>query len=256
MDYILLGGDARMAALARLLRREGFDARRTDDPMEAAALLPRAKRVIVNCPPKLDMDMEAILALADERAVIFLCGPESRFGDGRLVNLWLDEALLLDNARLTAEGAVASAMRAGRRSIREQRCAVIGWGRIGRALTEMLVALGAATVVASRDIGHRHRAIERGAEAIALEDLPRVLPETTLIFSTAPAMVLDGETLRRVNREAMLIDLASPPYGVDLHAAWSLGLRAWREPGLPGRYCPESAAKALMEAVRRGEERV
>lgn len=79
-----------------------------------------------------------------------------------------------------------------------------------------------------------------------------MLPETALVFSTAPAMVLDAGLLARVNREAMVIDLASPPYGVDLAAAWRMGLRAWREPGLPGRYCPESAARALYDAMKRG----
>ena len=53
---------------------------------------------------------------------------------------------------------------------------------------------------------------------------------------------------------ALIMDLASPPYGVDLHAAWNLGLRAWREPGLPGRYCPESAARALARAILRRRE--
>jgi hypothetical protein len=42
------------------------------------------------------------------------------------------------------------------------------------------------------------------------------------------------------------------PYGIDLRAAWALGIRAWREPGLPGRYCPRSAAAALYRAILRG----
>ena len=40
-------------------------------------------------------------------------------------------------------------------------------------------------------------------------------------------------------------------YGIDLRAAWNRGLRAWREPGLPGRYCPQSAARALLSAIER-----
>ena len=34
-------------------------------------------------------------------------------------------------------------------------------------------------------------------------------------------------------------------------AAQSLGLQAWREPKLPGRYCPYSAALAMLRALRR-----
>ena len=53
--------------------------------------------------------------------------------------------------------------------------------------------------------------------------------------------------------DAMIIDLSSAPYGVDLDAAREMSLRAWREPKLPGRYCPFSAARALLRAIIRAE---
>ena len=247
MDTIILGGDARMSALAALL-----GGRHVADAAVARALLPGARTVVTHCPPKIGISMEEILSSASAEARIFLCGPGHSDGDGRCIDLWRDEDLLRENARLTAEGAVAAAMRSGRRCIRGLPVMVVGWGRVGRALAELLVAMGARVTVASRSETHRHRAIERGAEAVALENLPDALPGMKLIFSTPPAPVLDAARLERVDRDAMIIDLASPPYGVDLSAAWRLGLRAWREPGLPGRYCPESAAAALRDAMTQG----
>ena len=252
MDYILLGGDGRMAALAALLRQRGLDARCVEDPTLAAILIPRARTVVTHCPPKIELSMEAVLSLAAEDAMICLCGPKGGPADPRIADLWADEALKLENAMLTAEGAIFAAMRAGRRSLRALRCLVIGWGRIGSGLTELLVGLGAKVTVCSRSEAYRHRAIQRGADAVAPEALPEALPACDLVFSTPPALVLDRELLEKLPKEAMVIDLASPPYGVDLRAAWQLGLRAWREPGLPGRYCPESAAKALLNAMERG----
>lgn len=241
-----------MAALAAMLRRDGRGALRAEDVETAVALIPEARVVVTHCPPALGITMDDVLALASPTALIAACGPGAPQGDGRVHDLWRDEALLRENARLTAEGAVSVAMRAGRRAVCGLNCLVIGWGRIGSALAEILVALGARVTVASRSAAHCNRALERGAEAVRLEKLPAVLPETALVFSTAPAMVLDASLLARVNREAMIIDLASPPYGVELAAAWRMGLRAWREPGLPGRYCPESAARALYDALKRG----
>lgn len=249
MDYIVLGGDARMPALARMLAEGGYDARHAALPSED--MLAGARNIVVNCPPKCEITMDELLALASPEARVFLCGP-SGWDDPRVIDLWRDETLQTENAWLTAEGAVCAAMRAGSRCLRDTRALVIGWGRIGGALTEMLVAMGAAVSVASRGEAHRHRAIERGAEAVSMEELDAALASADLIFNTAPAMVLDGERLRTVNPSAMVIDLASPPYGVDLRAAWALGLRAWREPGLPGRHCPESAAAALYRAILRG----
>ena len=76
-----------------------------------------------------------------------------------------------------------------------------------------------------------------------------------IVFSTPPYPVLGKDELSRADAGTLFIDLASPPYGIDLEAARSLDLRAWREPGLPGRYCPESAAMVLMShilALRKG----
>ena len=248
MDFIVLGGDARMPALAELLRREGYSARHLSEP---GTELAEAGSIVVNCPPKCGVTMEELLEMLAPEARVYLCGP-APWGDPRGRDLWKDESLQLENAWLTAEGAVSAAMRAGARCLRDARCLVIGWGRIGQALTELLVALKARVAVASRQENHRRRAVERGAEPLAPDELPEALASAELIFNTAPAMVLDEARLRFVDAEAMVIDLASPPYGVDLRAAWRLGLRAWREPGLPGRYCPESAAAALYRAMTRG----
>ena len=170
-------------------------------------------------------------------------------------DLTADEAFLRRNAALTAEGALFAAMRAQERALGDCDCLVIGWGRIGRALTEMLVALGARATVASRAERSRRQAQERGAQAVETAALSGALSGKRLIFSTPPFPVLQEAELARAGREACIIDLSSPPYGVDVEAAHRLGLRAWREPGLPGRYCPESAALAIaaaFEKLRKG----
>lgn len=253
MDYLVLGGDARMPALAALLRQQGNTAQHVAEPAAEtlATTLASARNIVVNCPPKCGVTIEELLALTASDARIYLCGPLP-WHDPRVIDLWSDESLLMENARLTAEGAVCAAMRAGSKCLRDSRCLVIGWGRIGRALTEILVALGARVTVASRRMAHRHRAIERGAEAVPLCDIAGALPGSEVVFNTAPAMVLDAAALEHVRADALVIDLASPPYGVDLRAAWTRGVRAWREPGLPGRYCPRSAAEALWHAMARG----
>ena len=262
METIIIGGDARFEALARLLSERGDGVGlygREACPwarVVGAVALGRADAIVMNCPPRADVTLTDVLALASDRARIFACGPEHpEADDRRIVDLWADEALQRENARLTAEGALASAMRASTRALDGLPCLVVGWGRIGRALTERLVALGAKVAVASRSAAGRNRAVERGAEAADTLRIADALPGRKLIFNTAPAMVLDAGALACVDADAMLVDLASPPFGIDLRSAWSRGLRAWREPGLPGRYCPQSAAWAILKAMDRQDER-
>ena len=99
MDYIVLGGDARMPALARRLREGGHAARHMAQP--TAEALAGARGIVVNYPPKCDFTIEEILALAPAEARVYLCGPV-HWEDARIVDLWRDEALQRDNAWLTA----------------------------------------------------------------------------------------------------------------------------------------------------------
>jgi len=246
MDYWIVGGDERFRRLAGLLEASG----RSAAVAEGLPARPgEVKNLVMNCPPR-GVARDAAVA-ASKGGRLLLCGPGHPAPGEGVVDLWADEALVLENARLTAEGAVSAAMRASDRALGETRCLVVGWGRVGRALTELLVALGARVTSASRSEAGRHRALERGAEAVDTGRVAGALPGQGLIFNTAPAPVLGEGELRRADRDAMLIDLASPPYGIDLAAAWALGLRAWREPALPGRYCPQSAAEALLKAIER-----
>ena len=261
METIIIGGDARFACLARLLRGEGkpvgtlYREGVPGVPALGESALATAGDVVANCPPRTnrDLSIEDLARGLPEGARLWLCGPShpAEGGDGGIVDLWADEKLLRDNAALTAEGAVCAAMGAGSCAIRGMRCLIVGWGRVGRALAELLAGMGARVTVASRSAAKRNRAIERGAEAVPTELLAGALRGQKLVFNTAPGHVLDGNALIRADRDAMLIDLASAPYGIDLAAAWRLGLRAWREPALPGRHCPQSAAEALLVAMRR-----
>ena len=261
MDYAIVGGDARFAYLARLLLVCGYDARAvngakcdvpgvpTADPDELA----RAKNVVMNwpCPGG-----EEVLAKLPKGARVFFCGPgePENIPEGLIcTDLWKDERLQLENAWLTAEGAICAAMNAGQSSMKDCHCLVIGWGRIGRALTELLIGLSAQVTVASRSEKGRNGAVERGAECVSTYRMPEAVRGKQIIFSTAPERVLDERALKCAEPDAMIIDLASAPFGVDLDAARALNLRAWREPKLPGRYCPFSAARALLQAVIRAE---
>ena len=267
MRYAVIGGDVRFAHLVAMLNESGRDAvgflqeKAGEDSLDLADL-EKFSCIISNWPMRWPLsDRECSEAEIMEHvapgSVLLLCGPkfpQHRRWDLQYVNLWEDEKLLRENAYLTAEAAVAAAMRRTRLAMAGMRCAVIGYGRIGRSLTEILLNLGAkVTVISSRE-AKRTAAREAGAHAASLMDVNIALPGQDVIFSTPPATVIDGEALDHVDQDAILIDLASPPYGFDLEAARAHNLHAWREPGLPGRYCPLSAARAIYSAVLRWEE--
>ena len=267
MRYAVLGGNVRFAHLVSMLNESereavGFLQEHAGGENRPLNQLRDFSVLISNWPLRwplsgADTSEEEILSNIAPGSVLLLCGPgfpkEKRW-DLQYVNLWADERLLQENAYLTAEAAVAAAMRRSRMSMAGARCAVVGYGRIGRSLTEILLNQGAEVTVLSRTQAKRGAAQKSGAQTADLADADQVLPGMQLIFSTPPAQVLDEAALASVDAGAELIDLASPPYGFDMEAAKALGLNAWREPGLPGRYCPLSAARVLYGAVIRWEE--
>ena len=172
----------------------------------------------------------------------------------QLLRVLKDESFLQTNARLTAEGALYLAMEKLDRSIRDTACLVLGFGRIGEALSMLLRGLGAAVTVAARRRESREKA---GQSSVDFPEIPQVLPRMDLIFNTVPSPVLTREVLAFVKKDAWLFELASAPYGIDMDAAKALGLRCSVEGGIPGRYCPRSAAEAVyayMERMMRKHE--
>ena len=59
---------------------------------------------------------------------------------------------------------------------------------------------------------------------------------------------MDRSELQLIQKSAVLIDVASAPYGFSLDDALALGLNAARENNLPGRYCPMSAGIVQLNA--------
>ena len=74
-----------------------------------------------------------------------------------------------------------------------------------------------------------------------------------IIYNTVPAHVLDGDFLLGLDRDTLLIDLASAPFGVsdsDVRAASAQnGLRYLRAPSLPGSYAPREAGRIIADCV-------
>lgn len=166
----------------------------------------------------------------------------------KLMNVLEDEGFLLENAQLTAEGAVYKAMQAKKGALCRRECLVVGYGRIGRYLTQMLRGLGSRVTVAARKEKARHAA---GENSVSIEDIPYTIGRMDCVFNTVPSLVITENALEKVKKQALLMELASQPYGVDMAAAERLHVPVQIEGGLPGRYCPMDAARAWLDYIER-----
>lgn len=156
-----------------------------------------------------------------------------------------DPIYTLENAALTAEGAVELLMRRLSAPLLGSDILVAGYGRIGSLLARKLSALGARVTVAARSELARSAARTCGYEAVDLGNIPSPFHG---VVNTIPAPVLAGDY-----GGALCLELASAPGG------WRDSTPILRAPGLPGLYAPKAAADVMAEAIYRtigGEDHV
>ena len=150
-----------------------------------------------------------------------------------------DEALLRENAYLTAAAGVATALKASERAFFRFRAAVIGYGRIGKETAGMLRALGAQTSIYVRREAARQEALAAGFFARLLSEVAAL--DEGVVFGTVPSPAENLASLR-VRDDAMVYDLGGglPPAlaTVGEGSVTVLSLR-----GAPALFAPQAAKR-------------
>lgn len=159
------------------------------------------------------------------------------------------EELSVLNAVPTAEGAVQIAMEEMATTIFRQKVLVTGYGRISKVLVRILCAMGAEVTVTARKYSDLAWAEINGCRALHTSLLKDKIGEFTLVFNTVPAVILNEEILKNVSSEALIIDLASKPGGVDFDVAGKLGLKVVWSLSLPGKVAPISSGEIIASTV-------
>ena len=158
------------------------------------------------------------------------------------------EELAVQNAVPTAEGAVQLAMEELPITLHGSHCLVTGYGRVARALVHLLVAIGAQVTVAVRKCADAAWAQTVGCDTVDIRRLEEV-GDFDVIFNTVPAMLFTRDVLENMDRDTLLIDLASRPGGVDFAAAADTQIKTIWALSLPGRVAPKSAGFIIKNTI-------
>ena len=160
----------------------------------------------------------------------------------------LREELAVMNAVPTAEGAIQLAMEELPVTIDGAKCLITGYGRVGRTLSKRLVSLGAQVTVAARKFADLAWAKSTGCETLELENLADA-GDFDVIFNTVPVMLFGRDILKGMEKETLLIDLASRPGGVDFNAAAEMQIKTIWALSLPGRVAPKTAGAIIKKTI-------
>lgn len=166
-------------------------------------------------------------------------------GGAKVFDYFLDEELTLINACLTAEALVSILIEALPRSLSGAEIALVGYGRIGKYLSHMLKPFGADVTVFARRKEAREEAKTAGNESEPISGLSANSHRFHALVNTVPSPCIGKSELEKINGDCVLIEAASPPYGIDFTLCAEKGFRLIKAFSLPGKYSPLSAGEQI-----------
>ena len=276
-SFYIAGGDLRSVYLAKALAKEGYEVKvfaieKANLPerigiIEKTEDFERAENVILPLPV---CDSEGFLKapFSEEKIKVseivehlpegsVLMGgliPKEIISEAKtkginLFDYYYREEFSVRNAALTAEAAAAKLLEMLSESISTVPVLILGHGRIGRLLSAILKALDAKVTVAARRFSELAWIRSEGMTPLEFRLLDEEIGKFKVVFNTVPAPVLTKEKLVLMDRNAIIIDLASEPCGTDFSAAKELGITAEKALGLPGKFAPKTAGEIIKDTV-------
>jgi len=174
----------------------------------------------------------------------------------KVVDFMLEESIALLNAELTAEGAAVEAILLSDSGVINANALVIGYGRCGRMLADLLKGMKARVTVAEIAEDRAALAVSYGYRVEALEDLSKY----QFIFQTVPKesvlskQLLSSCLLGDRGKEVVILDISSEENSIDLEYAGKHAILVKRCPGVPGKYTPKSAGELLGKFILKLEK--
>lgn len=169
--------------------------------------------------------------------------------DVKIIDILKREELSVLNAISTAEGAIKIAIEETPKNLHGSNILVLGFGRIGKVLSHMLNGLGAKVACEARKNSDLAWIKAYGYEQIPLPELKENLEKFDIIINTIPYMLLDSDALENVRDDALVIDLASNPGGVDKAAIKERKIKFVWALSLPGKVAPVTSAEFIKETL-------
>lgn len=265
----VVGGDMRQITVAKAFQKEGYEVLTcglSDDDQSLkgienadALILPipvSYDNVYINAPlsKRRFVISEVLDALPQDCFVLGACisrETEQMLTSRRLkyCDYFLREELIIKNAIPTAEGAIEIALSEMPITLFKSRALVLGFGRVGKVMASRLSGMGAEVTVSARKCADFAWIEENGHKYIHTNDLASSADKFDLIINTIPAVVLTEDVLSRVKNEALIIDLASKPGGVDFNMAKKLGKNVIWALSLPGKSAPVTSGEIIKETI-------
>ncbi len=272
-NILIIGGDSRQHYIAEFLDKYGlnislYGINDKSKPSEKnlknaltvadAVILPLpvtkdGKYIVSSVPIKESLD--DIIALIKDDCIIFAGmvnrSLEAKFNKRNLkyYDYFKREDVTIKNTVPTVQGILKAIIDNVDYTIHSSKCAVFGYGRVGKITADILKSIGADVTVCARKKSDLSAAYTKKINNCLINDFPKISNEFDIVINTVPSIVIDRIILENLKKDCLIIDVASAPYGTDFATAYELGINAIQCPSLPGKVAPKTAGIIIGEAI-------
>lgn len=162
--------------------------------------------------------------------------------------LQIDELTIL-NAIPTVEGAIKIAIEEREETIHESNVLICGFGRIGKILCNRFKVLGANVYCAARKDTDLAWIREKRYFPLRYVELCDYAPKFNIVINTVPTIIIKEKELDCLNKDVLIIDVASAPGGIDKEYAEKKKIKVITALGIPGKEMPKTAASYIKKII-------
>ena len=168
-----------------------------------------------------------------------------------VIDVIKDPDFAIKNAIPTAEGVIKIIIENTDITIWKSNIALIGFGRVGKRIAEVLNKLGAN--IWCYDIKKEEVANIKMCGYNVLKDICESLEQKDIIINTVPETIIKEQNLKYISKDSLIVDVASESGGIDFKYAEINNYKCIHALGLPGNIAPKSAASYIKEIMEKYE---
>lgn len=281
MEFFILGGDSRNIELTKLLAKDenivytyglekAFNEKEEDEIFkniifcEDLKSIQKAKIIVTSLPISKDginlnmpysnknITIKDLLSILKGK-IIFTGNISTEIEnilkkENEIIDIMKKEEFAILNAIPTAEATISIMIENTKKIIHNSKCLIMGFGRIGKVLANKLKALSVNVTCTTINKEEAAWAETYGYQVINFKDIENVLGHYDIIINTIPKLVLNDE-VKKIRNEALIIDLASNPGGINKEIAKRENKKLICALGLPGKVAPITSAEYIRNVV-------
>lgn len=159
------------------------------------------------------------------------------------------EELVLENAFLTAQGALRLLLENTTEYVKNKKMLITGYGRVAKATAAIMKDNGLDVYICVRSAAQKAEAHCLGYKTLFFDELDCVMHIFDFVINTVPCNIFSETLLSTLYKTAKYFELASVPYGIDKAKFEENPDIFIKGNALPGRFLPSAAGEIIEKII-------